>query len=80
MLSSLAFWTMVSTLMPARAKGSKREAAIPGLSGMPMIVILAVSRSWAIPLSLFLDSMGSPPCIRVPCSRLKLDATRMGMS
>ena len=29
------FWTIMSTLMPAAASGSKREAATPGVSGTP---------------------------------------------
>src|SRR5512139_53120 len=77
-LLMLVFWTMVSILMLALARGSKMAAATPGWSGTPMTVILATLASWAIPLTLFLTSMAASLQIMVPGLSLKLEATNMG--
>ncbi|MBT9149281.1 MAG: hypothetical protein DDT28_00704 [Dehalococcoidia bacterium] len=75
----LAFWTMVSTLIFALANASKIALAIPGLSGTPITVTLAILKSWAMPLTLFLISIGTPPRIRVPGLSLNEDATMIGI-
>jgi hypothetical protein len=45
MRSTLAFWTIVSMLIPASDRGPKRVAAMPGRSGTPRTVTLATSVS-----------------------------------
>ncbi len=76
--STLAFWTIVSTLMPASASGSNRRAAMPGWSGTPRRVMRATSVSSAIPETLLRCSIMLAPPMRVPGASLKLEATRMG--
>ena len=76
--STLAFWTIVSTEMWRSASGSKMLAAMPGRSGTPRSVTLAIRGSWAMPRTLLNCSMLTPPWISVPGSSLKLDATTIG--
>ena len=75
---ALAFCTMVSTLTPASASGSKMRAATPRSSGTARSVTLAMSWSSTTPRTRLRSSMRGPPWMRVPGASTMLEATRMG--
>ncbi len=71
------FWTMMSTLIPASASGSKTRAATPGLSGTATRVTLATLRSWASPRTLFRCSTCGSSVMSVPVASSKELRTSM---
>ncbi len=74
------FWMMVSTLINASASAVKIEAATPGWSWTPVIVILASSLLCAIPDTIACSMSGVSLVIQVPSSGANDERTCRGTS
>ena len=78
--AELALWMMSRTLMPAAARSWKTRAAMPGSSGTPGSVNLAIFASPVTATTSARSMMPAAPRIHVPPRRWKLLCTWMGTS